>query len=172
MLRALPAQTGCRTLPRMDIHKYFNGTPRTDRAMVRAAPNCAPACALACALACFLPARAGAQEIPEASFVGSLVGAAEACAKAYPDQAGVYRESLQRLVGCHFTGDGLRDWHEALRTRPATRPQYLEGLDTGRRSLGTEPSVRRAQCASLAQLACGPDTAPAGAQPSPPAPRR
>lgn len=164
MLPELRARTGCRTLPRMDIFAGIYGRQLVDRAIGRAV--------LCCVLACTLPARAGAQEISEASFVGSLVGAAEACAQVYPDQAGVYRESLQRLVGCHFTGNGLRDWHEALRTRPATRSQYLEGLDKGQHSLGAEPAARREQCASLARLSCGPDTAPAGAQPSPPAARR
>jgi hypothetical protein len=124
--------------------------------------------ALCCVLSCTLPARAGAQEISEASFVGSLVGAAEACAQAYPDQAGAYRDSLQRLVGCHFTGTGLRNWHEALRNQPATRPQYLEGLDKGRRSLDAAPSLRHEQCTSLMQLSCGPGTAPKGEQQTPP----
>jgi len=113
-----------------------------------------------------------AQELSEASFIGSLEGAADACAAAYPVDAGTYRETLSRLVGCHFTAEEFRRWHEHMRNNSPERDQYSMGWRLGRSSLSDYPNARREQCMSLARLTCDANTNPRPRLHGPEAPER
>lgn len=99
---------------------------------------------------------AGAQEISEASHVGAMEGAAQACAAAFPRQARDYQDVTRRLVSCHMSEPQYRDWHDRVRARP----DYAEAVAQGRRSLDSHPANRERQCRSLRELACGPGTNP------------
>lgn len=100
---------------------------------------------------------AGAQEISEASHVGAMEGAAQACAAAFPRQARSYQDLTRRLVSCHMSDAQYRDWHARVRAHP----HYNEAVEQGRRSLDPHAGNRERQCRSLRELACGPGTNPA-----------
>lgn len=116
--------------------------------------------AAACIIGATAPPLLMAQEVSEVSFIGSLEGAAAACAAAYPTDATTYRGALHRLVGCHFTADELRRWHDKMRTIPPARDQYSQGWHLGWNSLSHDPKARREQCMSLMRLACDANTNP------------
>lgn len=99
---------------------------------------------------------AGAQEISEASHVGAMEGAAQACAAAFPQQARDYQDVTRRLVSCHMSDTQYRDWHDRVRAHP----DYAEAVAQGRRSLDPHQGNRERQCRSLRELACGPGTNP------------
>lgn len=111
--------------------------------------------ALALLLLCPL-AGASAQEISEASYIGALEGAAQACAAAFPAGARAYQDSVRRLVACHLDDAQFQKWQAQLRASK----QYAEGFEQGRRSLDKHPASRERQCRSLQGLTCGPGTKP------------
>jgi hypothetical protein len=108
------------------------------------------------ALCLLLPLSAGAQEISEASYIGSMEGAAQACAAAFPNQAREYLDAPRRLVACHLNEEAYRRWHARLR---ASRG-YTEAVEQGRRSLDSHPGNRERQCRSLQETVCGAGTKP------------
>jgi len=103
-----------------------------------------------------LVAGAAAQEIAEASYLGSMEGAAQACAATFPAQARIYQDAPRRLVACHMSDEQYRSWQARLRSDK----RYAEGVEQGRRSLDLHPANRARQCRSLLEPICGPGTKP------------
>lgn len=119
-----------------------------------------PAVFLIVSFLMFSPA-AQAQELSEASYLGGLDGAVEACAAAFPEQAARYRLAVKQLVGCHLDDAGITAWRSRLRDGASTARQYAQGHADAKRDLGSQPAARRQQCASLLTLRCDPAAKPA-----------
>lgn len=114
------------------------------------------ACA-SCASLLFAALPAWSQEMSEASYVGALEGAVQACVAAFPERAASYRQSLQRLAGCHMSDRELAAWRQRLREQDGTRREYAQAYTQGVGSLSGSRKARLEQCASLETLQCDPD---------------
>lgn len=106
-------------------------------------------------------ATAQAQEFSEATYLGGLDGAVEACASAFPEQAARYRLAVKQLVGCHLDDAGITAWRSRLRDGASTARQYAQGHADAKRDLGAQPAARRQRCDSLLTLRCDPAAKPA-----------
>ncbi len=101
-----------------------------------------------------------AQEMTTATYVGSLEGAAQACATVFPDKAGAYKDSLERFFKCHVGPEKFAQWHKELRSSTTSGAQYQKAFEKGKASLESNPGVRKDQCRFLEQLACEPNSPP------------
>ncbi|MBI3731290.1 MAG: hypothetical protein HY254_23555 [Burkholderiales bacterium] len=101
-----------------------------------------------------------AQELSTARYVGSLEGAAQACAEAFPQKAAIYNDTLYRSVKCHLSEPEFQQWRNKLRNQAPHREQYLKAYAEGKNSLSDHPANRKRECASLESLACDPGSDP------------
>ena len=103
-----------------------------------------------------------AQELSPATYVGSLEGAVEACARAFPEQEETLRRTLRRSMNCHMSDKEFTQWHDALRKETPQREDYQDGFILGKGSLGRSPADRAQQCESLTRLTCDTRAEPRG----------
>jgi hypothetical protein len=103
---------------------------------------------------------ARAQEFSTTDYVGSLEGAAQACAEAFPQKAAIFRDSLYRSMKCHLEPEEFVRWRKSLRATPQKESEYQKGYATGLASLAPTTKDKAEQCRSLELLACDPKSPP------------
>lgn len=103
---------------------------------------------------------AHAQELSMARYVGSVDGAAEACAAAFPNKAQAYRDALYKSFQCHTGRTAFTRWHQELRQGRNTASDYQQGFIAAQTDLSANRTQRAKQCESLEQIPCEPKAGP------------